>query len=167
MHSSNLSGEHLEFYERFQSFWAAPSGARVAELIAPDAKIHFTGAGEMSGDMYKKALSGVDKVETRYILDYTVPTIPIAAVEKRPENIQHIRVGLLKTFNNNPFLKGTYDTCMGHDENHIVPCHFGCILNTVQGRETNEVGEIDQKDVERMWKLTTARGFQNVTFDYK
>ena len=121
----------------------------------------------LSGDMYKKALSGLDSVQTRYILDYTVPTLPIAAVEKRPENIQHVRIGLLKTFQNNPFLKGTYDTCMGHDENHIVPCHFGCILNTVTGRETNEVGEIDQKDVERMWKLTTARGFQNVTFDYK
>lgn len=121
----------------------------------------------LNGEMYQKALRRLDTVQTRYILDYTVPTLPIHAVEKRPENIQHIRVGLLKTFPNNPFLKGTYDTCMGHDENHIVPCHFGCLLNTVEGRETNEVGEVDQKEALRLWKLATARGFENITFDYK
>ena len=49
-----LTPEHKDFYERFQSFWAAPSGDRVAELIAPDAKIHFTGAGIMSGADYAK-----------------------------------------------------------------------------------------------------------------
>lgn len=121
----------------------------------------------LSGELYKKALADLESVQTRYILDYTVPTLPIAAVEKRPENIQHVRVGLLKTFSNNPFLKGAYDTCMGHDENHIVPCHFGCILNTIQGRETNEVGEIILQDVERLWKLATARGFQNISFGYE
>ena len=121
----------------------------------------------LNGEMYQKALRGLDSVQTRYILDYTVPTLPIYAVEQRAENIQHIRVGLLKTFPNNPFLKGTYDTCMGHDENHIVPCHFGCLLNTLEGRETNEVGEIDQKEALRLWKLATARGFKNISFDYK
>jgi len=54
MPDSNLSLEHKDFYKRFQSFWAAPSGERVAELIAPDARIHFTGAGLMSGTVYKK-----------------------------------------------------------------------------------------------------------------
>ncbi len=52
MPDTNLSPEHADFYERFQSFWAAPSGDRVPELIAPDARIHFTGAGIMSGDDY-------------------------------------------------------------------------------------------------------------------
>ncbi|MEM9749855.1 MAG: nuclear transport factor 2 family protein [Pseudomonadota bacterium] len=52
MRNGNLSPEHQDFYERFKSFWAAPSGARVGELIAPDAKIHFTGAGTMSGAAY-------------------------------------------------------------------------------------------------------------------
>ncbi|MEG9862576.1 MAG: nuclear transport factor 2 family protein [Parvularculales bacterium] len=52
MPDTNLSLEHKDFYERFQSFWAAPSGARVPELIAPDATIHFTGAGIMSGIAY-------------------------------------------------------------------------------------------------------------------
>ena len=52
MTDTNLSPEHKEFYERFQSFWAAPSGERVPELIAPDAEIHFTGAGFMSGATY-------------------------------------------------------------------------------------------------------------------
>ena len=52
MLETNLSPEHQDFYDRFQSFWAAPSGDRVPELIAPDAEIHFTGAGKMSGAVY-------------------------------------------------------------------------------------------------------------------
>ncbi len=52
MSSSSLTPEHRDFYERFKSFWAAPSGPRVAEVIAPDALIHFTGAGTMSGAAY-------------------------------------------------------------------------------------------------------------------
>jgi hypothetical protein len=49
---STLSPEHQDFYNRFKSFWAAPSGSRVSELIAPDATIHFTGAGSFSGAAY-------------------------------------------------------------------------------------------------------------------
>ena len=49
---SDLSAEHANFYERFKSFWAAPSGERVLQIIAPDAVIHFTGAGHMSGRDY-------------------------------------------------------------------------------------------------------------------
>ncbi len=52
MPNANLSSEHRDFFERFKSFWAAPSGARVSELIAPDAEIHFTGAGLMTGAAY-------------------------------------------------------------------------------------------------------------------
>lgn len=50
--ATSLAPEHLDFYERFKSFWAAPTGPRVAELIAPDATIHFTGAGTFSGTEY-------------------------------------------------------------------------------------------------------------------
>jgi predicted SnoaL-like aldol condensation-catalyzing enzyme len=50
--ASSLTPEHRDFFERFKSFWAAPTGARVAEIIAPDAKIHFTGAGTFSGADY-------------------------------------------------------------------------------------------------------------------
>ncbi len=52
MPDTNLTPELQDFYERFKSFWAAPSGARVPEVIAPDAKIHFTGVGIMSGAEY-------------------------------------------------------------------------------------------------------------------
>lgn len=52
MDKDTLSPEHRDFYERFRSFWAAPSGPRVAELIAPDAIIHFTGVGTFSGAEY-------------------------------------------------------------------------------------------------------------------
>jgi hypothetical protein len=54
-----LTPEHKDFYERFKSFWAAPTGARVAELIAPDATIHFTGAGTFSGAEYINAMQGM------------------------------------------------------------------------------------------------------------
>lgn len=47
-----LTPEHRDFYERFKSFWAAPSGARVGELIAPDARIHFAGVGTFTGAEY-------------------------------------------------------------------------------------------------------------------
>ena len=52
MSDTQLSPEHADFYERFKSFWANPSGARVREVIAPEAKIHFTGAGMMDGTTY-------------------------------------------------------------------------------------------------------------------
>lgn len=52
MTGPSLTPEHLDFYERFKSFWAAPSGPRVAEVIAPNAVIHFAGAGTMSGTAY-------------------------------------------------------------------------------------------------------------------
>lgn len=120
----------------------------------------------LSQEMYRKAFDGADVCKTRFILDYTVPAMQIEALKKRPERIQHTRVGLLKTMPNNSFLKGHYDFCMSHDENHIVPCHFGCLLNTIEGRESDEVGDIDQNDVERLWKMTTARGFRNVDIDY-
>ena len=51
--------EHWDFYERFKSFWAAPTGQRVAELIAPDAKIHFTGAGTFSGTEYIEVMQAM------------------------------------------------------------------------------------------------------------
>ena len=54
-----LTPEHVDFYERFKSFWAAPSGSRVAELIAPDATIHFTGAGTFSGTEYIDVMAGM------------------------------------------------------------------------------------------------------------
>ena len=59
MTATSISPEHRDFYERFQSFWAAPSGARVAELIAPHATIHFTGAGSFSGADYVNVMQGM------------------------------------------------------------------------------------------------------------
>lgn len=57
--ATSLTPEHLDFYERFKSFWAAPTGPRVAELIAPGATIHFTGAGTFSGTEYIDAMEGM------------------------------------------------------------------------------------------------------------
>eukprot|EP00522_Entomoneis_paludosa_P004575 CAMPEP_0172464882 /NCGR_PEP_ID=MMETSP1065-20121228/51825_1 /TAXON_ID=265537 /ORGANISM="Amphiprora paludosa, Strain CCMP125" /LENGTH=650 /DNA_ID=CAMNT_0013221241 /DNA_START=66 /DNA_END=2018 /DNA_ORIENTATION=- len=120
----------------------------------------------LSGKMYKQALKGVADVRTRVLLDYTVPVMPIEAVQKHPAGIKQMRVGLLTTKQqNNPFLKGYYDICMSHPQNHIVPCHFGCLLNTTLQRETNEVGDICQKEVDKMWRLALARGFSNAELE--
>jgi SnoaL-like domain len=54
--ASSLTQAHRDFFERFKSFWAAPTGARVAELIAPDATIHFSGAGVFSGLDYRAVM---------------------------------------------------------------------------------------------------------------
>ena len=54
-----LTPEHQDFYDRFKSFWAAPYGPRVAELIAPHATIHFTGAGTFSGAEYIDVMQGM------------------------------------------------------------------------------------------------------------
>jgi predicted SnoaL-like aldol condensation-catalyzing enzyme len=59
MADTTLTPEHLDFYERFKSFWAAPSGSRVAEIIAPEARIHFTGNSTMSGTDYVAYMSGM------------------------------------------------------------------------------------------------------------
>lgn len=59
MPTASLTPEHLDFYERFKSFWAAPSGLRVPELIAPDAIISFTGAGTFSGTEYIDVMEGM------------------------------------------------------------------------------------------------------------
>jgi hypothetical protein len=57
--ASSLTPEHLDFYERFKSFWAAPTGPRVAEVIAPHATVHFTGAGTFSGADYIDVMAGM------------------------------------------------------------------------------------------------------------
>lgn len=57
--ATSLTAEHQDFYERFKSFWAAPSGARVAEIINPDARIHFTGQAAMSGADYIGYMDGM------------------------------------------------------------------------------------------------------------
>ena len=57
--AKDLTREHQDFYERFKSFWAAPTGPRVAELIAPHATIHFTGAGTFSGAEYINVMTGI------------------------------------------------------------------------------------------------------------
>jgi len=58
-HNESLSQEHSEFFERFKSFWNAPSGPRVAELIAPDAQIHFSGQDTISGAQYIDVMAGL------------------------------------------------------------------------------------------------------------
>ena len=77
--STSLTPEHRDFYERFKSFWAAPTGARVAELIAPDATIHFTGAGTFSGTDYIEVMGQM----LASMIDMTVTPIDCAGAGDR------------------------------------------------------------------------------------
>lgn len=108
---------------------------------------------------WEKAMKRIpEQSKSRVILDYTVPFIPIAL---QPHlNIRHIQIGLLET-SGNSLLKGHFDVCMGHDQNHIYPCHAGCILNMMEGRETHETGDINWKDAERLWNKALSYGLRN------
>lgn len=68
-----LSPEKQDFLERFKSFWAEPSGERVLEVIAPEAKVHFSGVGTFSGTDYVgvmgATLSNVQNIELE-VSDY-------------------------------------------------------------------------------------------------
>lgn len=57
--ATDCTAQHRDFFARFTSFWAAPSGARVAELIAPEAIIIFSGAGTFSGADYIGVMQGM------------------------------------------------------------------------------------------------------------
>lgn len=119
------------------------------------------------GHKYAKAFSQAKKSkmvnQTRLVLDYTVPFIPID--RKMFPEIQHIPIGLLQV-TSKAFLRGHFDICMSHDQNHIYPCHAGCIINASEGRETDETGDIDVVEMERMWKKALSYGFQNRFIDY-
>lgn len=120
--------------------------------------------GRKYTDAFKKAKESGMVNKTRFVLDYTVPFIPID-VKMYPE-IQHIPTGLLRV-TSDKFLKGHFDVSMSHAQDHIYPCHAGCIMNSHQKRETNEVGEIDLDEMESMWKKALSYGFQNTIINYK
>jgi len=109
---------------------------------------HWNRAFKRSPDVYK----------TRMILDYTVPFVPITIPPH--VDIEHVQIGVLET-TGNTLLRGHFDVCMSHDQNQIYPCHAGCILNMVEGREAHETGEIDLKDSERLWNAARGYGLRN------
>lgn len=119
------------------------------------------------GHKYAKAFNTAKATnmsnKTRFVLDYTVPFIPIH-VKAFPE-IQHIPIGLLQV-NSKSFLRGHFDICMSHDQDHIYPCHAGCIMNAHEGKEEDETGDIDLVEVETMWKKALNYGFQNRILNY-
>ena len=90
-------------------------------------------------------------------LDYTVPFFPLPCGPKQ----RHVQIGLLRVTDES-FLKGHYDACMGNDQNTIFPCHAGGIINTVEQKEEDEVGDIILEEMEPMWAKATRRGLKNV-----
>lgn len=112
----------------------------------------------LPGSKYSKALKGRSAGKTKYLLDYSVPFIPIQT--KYHKQIKHIQIGLLES-TNKIFLQGPFDICMSHAQNHIFPCHACCIINATEKRETNETGEINIEEVESYWEKAKSYGLRN------
>eukprot|EP00547_Thalassionema_nitzschioides_P009291 CAMPEP_0194228856 /NCGR_PEP_ID=MMETSP0156-20130528/43589_1 /TAXON_ID=33649 /ORGANISM="Thalassionema nitzschioides, Strain L26-B" /LENGTH=580 /DNA_ID=CAMNT_0038961379 /DNA_START=305 /DNA_END=2047 /DNA_ORIENTATION=+ len=122
-------------------------------------------SGKRYSETFRRAKENAITTNTRFLLDYTVPFLPINTKTYFPE-IQHIPIGLLKV-NSSSFLRGHFDVCMSHDQDHIYPCHAGCVMYANEGRETDETGDLDLKEVEERWRKAVSYGFQNRIIDYR
>jgi len=117
----------------------------------------FTLIGKiLKPNIYKRAFGGFDAGEPRYLLDYTVPFMPL----NLSKNIKHVQIGVLRVANPK-FLQGAYDFCFGLEEGHIYPCHAGCIINFTEKRGTDETGEIVLNEVVPAWAKAIKNGLQN------
>jgi hypothetical protein len=107
----------------------------------------------------RRALSAATSspFSTQYLLDYTVPFLPL---QLGGTAFRHVQIAVLKV-SNDEFLRGYYDICMGTSQNHIYPCHAGCILNMISGRETDETGDIALSDIDGIWALALKSGLGN------
>jgi hypothetical protein len=115
--------------------------------------------------MYQIDYTAGESSETRYLLDYSVPFMPLHPLKKN-WGVEHIQIGVLKV-ENKALLRGYYDICMGFEQDHIYPCHAGCILNMLNGRELDETGDINVEDIAPMWDKAQACGLANkvIKFD--
>ena len=57
--ADDRAADHRAFWEWFKTFWAEPSGVRVAEKFLPDAQIHFTSIGTITGADYVDIMDGL------------------------------------------------------------------------------------------------------------
>lgn len=114
-------------------------------------------------EVLKSSVTNKIPRKTKLILDYAVPFIETEL--KADSSIRHEQIGLLQV-NSRKFLRGHFDICMSHDENHIYPCHAGCIINASEGKEYDEVGEINLTEMDNIWKKALNYGFQNRIIDY-
>lgn len=97
-------------------------------------------------------------VKTKYLLDYTVPFMPLSASSG---SVKHLQIGVLSVSPDSTLLKGHYDVCFGVHENEIYPCHAGCIVNMVTGRTTDETGDINVDEIVPLWKTAKGYGLDN------
>ena len=114
----------------------------------------------LNANMYKNVLENVQQ-KHQYLLDYTVPFIPLPWKSRNPNGrAHHIQIGVLRSTDKD-FLRGYYDVCMGTDQNHIYPCHAGCLINMIEKREDDEIGEIQIDRMDTMWSKAKKFGLEN------
>ena len=116
----------------------------------------------LRSSIYEKAFKGYSGSDSKYLLDYTVPFMRLNLNHK----LKHIQIGVLKT-TNSQFLQGPFDFCFGLEENHIYPCHAGCIINLMEKREDDETGSINLTDIVPIWKKANKYGLQNKVINFE
>lgn len=108
----------------------------------------------------RQSLKDLHVTDPQYLLDYTVPFIPLKFEDFGDTFFRHVQIAVLKV-GNDEFLRGYYDVCMGTSQNHIYPCHAGCILNMIIGRETDETGDIVIAEMDKIWNVAVKNGLGN------
>jgi hypothetical protein len=109
---------------------------------------------------YSSVFKKYERSESRFLLDYTVPFMPISVSEK----VKHIQIGVLNS-TNSKFLQGPFDFCFGLAENQIYPCHAGCIVNYMEKCDSDETGEIDVTKIVPLWTQALKYGLRNTDID--
>jgi sterol desaturase/sphingolipid hydroxylase (fatty acid hydroxylase superfamily) len=159
----------IRVYSTFQASMDLPNVSYASDMKEiVDYKVVVVGEYH-NGRLYAKAFEGRSNSDckTQFILDYTVPFIPINV--KNCTEIKHIQIGLLQIADTSSkaFLKGPFDVSMSHDQNHIYPCHAGCIVNLTDHRDTSEVGEIILEEINTVWKKAVSYGLANRAINCK
>jgi hypothetical protein len=55
---------------------------------------------------------------------------------KTHPHVHHTQIGVLNVTDGH-LLKGYYDICFGIPQNHIYPCHMGCLINLLDDRQVS------------------------------
>jgi Delta7-sterol 5-desaturase len=157
-------GIQVKIYSRYMAM-QHPNLSYTQDLSDMSEFEHIVIGKLLSPKVYQRAVDCIKKTKshtkTKYLLDYTVPFLPL----NLGENIHHIQIGVLnvaaKENSQFPVLRGHYDVCFGLSENQIYPCHAGCIINMLEQKKDNETGDVDGKEVLRLWKVARSYGLTN------
>jgi len=113
----------------------------------------------LPGPKYILLLSGSsDPVKTKLVLDYSVPFIPLH-FNQHPQ-IKHVQIGLIESTDRS-FLRGPFDVCMSHDQNHIYPVMRAVSLTQPRQETQMKLEKYSSDDVKLYWEKALSYGLRN------